>query len=325
VVDDVHWMVNHNVSLNFYMVHGGTNFGWMSGADGNSAGYRPTTTSYDFDAPIGEDGRLTPKFFAIRDELSKSLPAGVALPTPPPEIPHIAIPNFTLKPIVQLTRLLGERESYDVPTSFEAMGQGYGFVSYRTRLRPGGTGLLKIENLQDRAIILVDGKRVGTLERRLGQSSIEIKAERNSTLEILMENLGRMDFAADMGVERKGIAGATWRGTPIGDWQMYPVDLTEPWRIPAESGLPPDQPTIFKGTFNLNKLGDTFLDMTGWGRGNVWVNGRHLGRFWSIGPQMTLYLPAPWLKRGENVITVLDTDPTSARTIRGVVDPIWAN
>jgi beta-galactosidase len=324
-VSDVHWMINHNVSMNLSMVHGGTNFGWMSGANSDGKSYEPVTTSYDYDAPIGEDGRLTPKYFALREEFSKSLPAGVQLPTPPADLPHVAIPSFTLKPMVPLTRFLGEREMYDVPHSFETLGQGFGFVSYRTRLRTGGTGELKIDNLQDRAIILVDGRRVGTLERRLGQSSLTVKAERNSTLEILMENLGRIDYSTAMLGEQKGISGATFLGKPILDWQMYPLDLTEPWRIAPESGILLDQPTIFKGTFNLDKLGDTFLDMTGWGHGNVWVNGHHLGRFWSIGPQMTLYLPAPWLRRGENVVTVLDTDPTTARTIRGVVDPIWAN
>ena len=62
----------------------------------------------------------------------------------------------------------------------------------------------------------------------------------------------------------------------------------------------------YRGYFNLKKVGDTFINMEAFGKGQVYVNGHALGRFWQIGPQQTLYLPGCWLKKGKNEVIVLD-------------------
>ncbi|MNH37395.1 Beta-galactosidase precursor [compost metagenome] len=82
------------------------------------------------------------------------------------------------------------------------------------------------------------------------------------------------------------------------------------------------QPVVLKGTFNLTETGDTFLDMEAWGKGIVFVNGYHLGRYWNVGPQQTLYLPGCWLKKGANEITIVEFNKVPSATVKGVKTPV---
>ena len=82
-------------------------------------------------------------------------------------------------------------------------------------------------------------------------------------------------------------------------------------------------PVIYQGTFKLSKVGDTFLDMSKWGKGIIFVNGHNLGRYWKVGPQQTLYLPGCWLNKGKNTIEIFEQQNDVKQTeISGVAKPV---
>lgn len=312
---DLDWMLTNGISFNIYMVHGGTSWGWMNGANASGpAGYEPDVTSYDYDSAIAEDGRLTEKWHIFRDTIAKHVEG--KLPEPPKEMERIAIKEFNLG----AQTLFYDRESLpktEKPVHFEDLDQPYGFVLYETTLPHGG--VLSLSNLQDRAIIYVDNQQIGTLDRRLKQSSMEIPGHPNSHLAILVENLGRINFARPLLNERKGFDSAAIDGDELKGWIQKPKSFMKPF---VSDGVFLG-PSMYKGTFTLDKVGDTFFDMTGWHKGNLWINGHHIGRYWSIGAQQSLYVPGCWLRKGKNDIAVLELRTDHKAVIRSREDPIY--
>ena len=327
VLNDLRYMLEHNASFSIYMVHGGTSFGFSAGA--NSPPFLPQCTSYDYDAPIDEMGRSTPKYQAIRELFAKHLLPGESLPDIPPPNPVIGVPPVELNESAGLFANLGPGHRVETPLPMEMFDQITGCILYRTRLEAGSGGALKIKEAHDIARIFVDGKRVGTLDRRykkktplaIGPFTSEV------TLDILVEAMGRVNYGKDIH-DRKGITekvelfdGKTTR--ELTGWEVYtlPLDRQMLGGLKFSSQTIPG-PAFHRGVFKLKKTGDTFLDMHGWGKGNVWVNGHHLGRFWHIGPQQTLYLPGVWLKEGDNEIVALELEDNQERTIAGLTEPI---
>jgi beta-galactosidase len=204
----------------------------------------------------------------------------------------------------------------------EEMGQPHGMVLYRHKARRASTGALEVDRLADYAIVSVDGQRAGTLDRRLDQKSLDVSLNSGNVLEVLVDAMGHVNFSRRMQDDRKGIAGARLAGAALEGWDVYSIPLT----APPTAGYQPVQPTgpaFYRARFNIDAPGDTYLDMSGWGKGYVWVNGYNLGRYWSLGPQQALYVPAGWLRAGGNEIVVLDLDPGGERKTRGVTRPIW--
>lgn len=309
---DLEWFMETGASFNIYMLHGGTNWGFMNGANWTPEGYRPDVSSYDYDSAIAEDGRLTRKFYAFRDVIGMHIEH---LPEPPEENSTISLHTVEFAescPLVSLTT-----NSEPGWKSMEELGQGYGYILYRAKLDGSHKGKLILQNLQDYAVIMSQGKILGTVDRRLGQSEIEI--EHNGHIEILVENSGRINYAKEMLLERKGIEGATFDGQPLGEVTAHAINLDQPKFQP---GTDQSGPALYRATFTLTEVGDTHLDLRGWGKGNVWINGFNLGRHWNIGPQLTTYCPAPFLKKGENEVVVSDLEPNRKRTIQGLLDPI---
>lgn len=330
VIGETRRLLAAGVSINFYMWHGGTNFGFMNGANYNKAHpIQPDITSYDYDAPLSEAGVPTEKYRALRNLLSHYQHPGTTLPPIPQTRPAIRLPVIRLTRSGDIWKLLGGSSvtatvrSTD-PRPMEALGQGYGYTLYRTMLPEGGTGLLKIAGLRDYARIFVDGKPAGTLNRMLGRDSLHITSERGSRLDILVENLGRINYGAELPFNHKGITGqVSWRRAPLRGWTMYSLPFKTVPVLTGKTG-PRDGgiPTLYEGSFQLDKTGDTFLDMRPWGKGFVFVNGHNLGRFWHLGPQQTLYLPGCWLRRGINTVTVWDLDGGSHESLTTVAGPI---
>ena len=316
--------LEHKKSFNLYMFHGGSNFGFTAGANNGGAGYEPDVTSYDYGSPVDEQGRATPAYHALRKQLASCLPAGQVLPEIPAPIPAMTIPPITLERWSGLWERLPAPRPGEVPESFESLGQNQGMMVYRTRIPPGPKRKLAFTHLHDYGQVFVDGSCLGTLDRRLGQRDIELPAsDRETTLEILVEAMGHINFTIGMDSDHKGIygdvklAGATLKG-----WQMFPLPLSEDWARAAPKTAPAaGRPGgIFKGRFRLEQVADTFLDMSQWKKGVVWVNGHNLGRFWSIGPQQRLYCPAPWLKAGTNDILVLDLHLSEPQPLEGKIE-----
>ncbi len=301
------------MSINMYMFHGGTTRGFMNGANykGDSSHYEPQISSYDYDAPLDEAGNATPKFLAFREVIAKYRPAGQPLPAVPAAKPSVALPALQFTQNSSLLDRLPAPVASATPLTFEALKQAYGFVLYRATVTGGGTQKLKISDLRDYAVVMVNGKRVGTLDRRLRQDALEVALPAGPVqLDILVENLGRVNFGEYLLQNNKGITkSVSLGGTEVKSWKMFGLPFDQAPTLAKTSGralTATSAPTIRSIAFNVDKPVDTYLDLRTWGKGVVWVNGHNLGRYWAIGPQQTLYVPAEWLKKGQNTIAVLE-------------------
>jgi len=303
-------VLSAGISINMYMFHGGTTRGFMNGANyDDSSLYEPQVSSYDYDAPLDEAGNATHKFMLFRQVITKHLPAGQTLPPVPAAKPTIAINNIKLNRSARILDILPKPVLNKIPLTFEDLNQDYGFVLYHNVLTGGKTGILKLNELRDYAIIMINGKEVGVLDRRHNQDSIELTLPPGKVkLDILVENLGRINFGPYLLKNKKGITdNVKFDGREIYNWAMYSFPFSQVNRgIIYKGKLSGNTPVLRKGIFRLSQVADTYLDMRKWGKGVVWVNGHNLGRYWSVGPQQTLYLPAEWLKKGNNDIVVFE-------------------
>jgi hypothetical protein len=193
--------------------------------------------------------------------------------------------------------------------TFEDLNKGNGFVLYSRVCKEAMKGILTLDGLRDYALVFIDGKKVAELNRYYKKYSCSVEVPKNAILDILVENMGRINYGSEIVHNTKGIIGPVMmNGVALtGPWQMYTMPFEqEPDLRNYQNINIIDQPTFYQGTFTLEKTGDTFLDFHDWGKGIVFVNGHHLGRFWSIGPQQTLYLPGCWLKKGTNDISIFE-------------------
>jgi beta-galactosidase len=254
----------------------------------------------------------------MRDVLRKHLVPGEQLPELPPALPMIAIPRFELSESAPLLARLPKASHIGPPQSMEQLGQDYGFVLYRHHPARAAKGTLEIGEVRDFAVV-----RGVTLDRRLRQNKLEVELAPGQPLDILVEAMGRVNFGPQLVNDRKGIVGkVTLNGEELKDWEHYSLPLADParWPFTRKSAA---GPSLYRGTFRLESPGDTFLDMRGWGKGLVWINGHNLGRYWRVGPQQTLFVPAPWLKAGANEAIVLDLLEGKARALESRTDPIY--
>ncbi len=309
------------------MIHGGTNFGFTSGAnyDGQHD-IQPDITSYDYDAPINEAGQATPKYNALR-ELFKQY-VTYKIPEVPAPFPVINIPSIKLNKAVDIfdfREKINPIES-DTPQTFESLGQGSGYVIYSKNFDTREEGTLTISGLRDLAIVYVNGKKIAELNRYYKNYSCKINIPANGTLDILVENMGRINYGAEIIHNLKGIISpVTIDAQEIkGEWKIYKLPMDEEPIIKSFGNVyHKDHPVIYSGTFNLSKAGDTYLDMRKWGKGIVFVNGQNLGRYWHIGPQQTLFLPGCWLKKRGNKILIFEQEnEVEQKELSSIVTPI---
>jgi beta-galactosidase len=317
---NVDTMLTQGSSFSLYMFHGGTSFGFAAGANHDAAkGYQPDITSYDYDALLDEAGRPTAKYAAVRDTLRRHGVGGTALPDPEPAI---AIPRIALRETAPLEGLLGRAQHHERPQAMEAIGQSHGLLLYRHRATRDVAGMLRLDP-HDHAIVTVAGRRIGTLDRRLGQTELRVTLRAGETLDLLVSAFGRINYGPLTGRDRKGIDGAVMLdGTPLSGWDHHPLPLDDLSPL-VFSTRQTGAPAFHRATIDLAAIGYTFLDMRGWGMGYAWINGHNLGRYWSIGPQRHLYVPAEWLRIGRNTLVVLDLEPGGRRTVAAGREPIW--
>jgi beta-galactosidase len=313
-------LVRHDVSVSLYMFHGGTNFGFMNGAN-YGGGYEPDITSYDYDAPLDEAGRPRKKYFEFRDALSKL--TGVTPPSMPATNPVTTIPKFALAKKGSVFGFLPKPVHSDTPKTMEALGQAYGFVLYRTHVKGPKQAALEIKELRDYAVVMVNGKTVTTLDRRRKQQSANLDLpDGDVQLDLLVENSGRINYSSKIPDNHKGITGKVLLGgQELKSWDNYSLPMLNPARF-ALDGQTADSPALYRGEFKLDSTGDAFLDLRGWTKGVVWINGHNLGRYWWIGPQQTLYVPGVWLKKGKNEAIVFEEVKTDSPTLQALAAPI---
>jgi beta-galactosidase len=319
LMNEVRYLLANRKSFNLYVIHGGTNFGFTAGANSGGKGYEPHITSYDYDAPVNEQGRPTAKFFALRDLIAHY--AGAPAPLPEP-VPAADIPPITMTAYSTVWAGLPPPVHSVQPEPFEAYGQDYGFMLYRTRLIGHRSGTLTVTDVHDYALVFLNGRYIGNLDRREGVNTIRLPDSglRRPVLEIFVEGMGRVNYGPSL-IDRKGITDrVTLNGVTLMNWEAFSLPMDEKY-IAGLGAAPVDtarRGVFFKGSFDLDESADTYFDMSHYVKGFVWVNGHNLGRYWNIGPQKRLYCPAPWMNRGRNEIIVFDLHCNEPEPLRGM-------
>jgi beta-galactosidase len=325
LLKEVKYLMDNKKSFSLYVVHGGTNFGFTAGANSGSKGYEPDVTSYDYDAPINEQGMATPKYLALRRLIGSYLPKKQILPPIPDPMLSMEVPPFLADRFTTVWENLPEPVSSETPGTFESYGQDYGSILYRTVLTNYKKGTLTVKDIHDYATVFLNGEYEGTLDRHAGINSVEMPDSKvqNPVLEILVEGMGRINYGNDI-IDRKGITEkVTLDGNTLLNWKIFnlPMDSKFIYHL-RSSGKVLNKPGIFfRGTFSLAITEDTYLDMSSFKKGIVWVNNHNLGRYWDIGPQKKLYCPATFLKPGLNEVIIFDLHVTEGKTVTGTPAP----
>uniref|UniRef100_A0A4W6E1K5 Beta-1,3-glucuronyltransferase 1 (glucuronosyltransferase P) b n=1 Tax=Lates calcarifer TaxID=8187 RepID=A0A4W6E1K5_LATCA len=317
MVSTVREILRRGMSVNLYMFHGGSSFGFMSGALADPS-YKALVPSYDYDAPLSEAGEYTPKYHLLRDLLSRynseSFPDMPALHYREAYEPAIMYQHLSLWDALSFTE--GPFKS-PKPVNMESLpvnngnGQSYGYTLYETTITSGG--LLKSgDHVRDRALVSPRcAQRPGfTCSDLMHNQSLQGRR----TLSLLVENCGRVHQGRDLDKQHKGLVGdILLNNMPLRDFTIYSLDMKPsfidslyqaPWKTLPET---PSFPGFFMGRlFAYGYPSDTFVKLPGWEKGVVFINGLNLGRYWSIGPQQALYLPSPFLNSGINQVIVFE-------------------
>lgn len=351
IINDIPYhFVNYSASISFYMVHGGTNFGFSNGALWQQNRTRAFISSYDYGSPIDETGRTTDLYHKMREAILPFVPKD-SVPTPPENLPRTSIPEFKLFPMASLFDLRGPKTSAVSPKNMEALGQSYGYTLYEHTAVSATSGLLQPgDRPRDRVIVYINEVAQGVIDNTYAYpANVSVSLRPGDKLQLLVENLGRVDYYSRGNPDAnhvidpwKGIKGdVSVDGVVVKDWDMYSMQLDT---IPSQSKClkkGSDAPLFYRGTFNGTDMThgsamtlDTFIMIPQGIKGNVWVNGFNLGRYWMVGPQQSLYLPGSVVKPGmTNEVVVLELEPwqmdtssiRSSMVAYGASERTWGN
>ncbi|MGV9270819.1 glycoside hydrolase family 35 protein [Kitasatospora sp. NPDC003701] len=303
-------------SVNIYMGHGGTNFGWWNGANHDGTTFRPDTTSYDYDAPVGEAGELTEKFHLFRRVIERHTgPIAHPLPAPPARLAPQTAPVTASADLFGALDELATVHHRPEPEPMEALGQSFGLIHYRTRLRgPLDHGELRIDGLADRAQVFLDGVPLGVLERDRPDEALPVEVPAGgAVLDLLVENMGRVNYGPLLH-DRKGITvGVRIDGQYQFGWEVRPLPLDDPTVVRFGAASTANGPAFHRARLRVDAPADGFLALPGFTKGMLWLNGFALGRHWERGPQRTLYAPAPLWRPGVNEIVILELGRPGSR------------
>ena len=317
-------------SINLYMFHGGTNFGFMNGCSARGVTDLPQVTSYDYDALLDEQGNPTPKYFAVQKMMETYYPEHSQMKPLTKE--SFELRDIALSEKVSLFETLADLaqpvESL-YPVKMEDLGQSYGYLLYRTEASwDADEEKIRVIDGRDRMQLFVDGKLMATqYQAEIGQD-IFVAGEKKAThrIDILMENMGRVNyghkFLAD--TQRKGIRTGVCKDLHfLLNWQQYPLSFENTENIDFSKGWQPEQPAFYAFDFEMKALKDTYLDLSGFGKGLAFVNGVNIGRFWNVGPTLSLYIPHSLLKEGHNRIIIFETEGEYEESINLVNQPTF--
>ena len=317
-------------SINLYMFHGGTNFGFMNGCSARGVTDLPQVTSYDYDALLDEQGNPTPKYFAVQKMMETYYPEY-------PQMKPLTKESFELRDIALSEKVslfetladLAQPVESLYPVKMEDLGQSYGYLLYRTEASwDADEEKIRVIDGRDRMQLFVDGKLMATqYQTEIGQD-IFVAGEKKSThrIDVLMENMGRVNyghkFLAD--TQRKGIRTGVCKDLHfLLNWQQYPLSFENTENIDFSKGWQPEQPAFYAFDFEMKALKDTYLDLSGFGKGLAFVNGVNIGRFWNVGPTLSLYIPHSLLKEGHNRIIIFETEGEYEESINLVNQPTF--
>jgi len=318
--DNLDRLLAAGASVSLYMFHGGTNFGTTSGANLKHA-YEPTVTSYDYDAPLSENGAVTAKYRLMREVIARYADVpDEPLPEPAPTVEHRGIVLDSVLRLFDAAPVLGTTIASADPVRTESGG----LMLYQSTIPAAGSAVLELTAYADRVQVFLDGAAAGVLEREKHEHALPIVAARpGAELTLLVEDMGRVNYGPGL-ADPKGLLGpVTVNGVPVAGWTRTSValdDLALLEYAPAGAASTAG-PAFRRGEFTLDAPADSFLALPGWEKGLAWINGFPLGRYWARGPQRTLYVPAPVLRAGRNEIVVLELQAATTDTVDLLAEP----
>ncbi len=323
-LSDLSWILSHGYSVNLYMFHGGTDWGFLNGANADGKKYEPQTTSYDYSAPLDEAGDPTPAYYALR-HLFRQYAPNKTVPPVPDLAPLIRVVPFELPRSASLWSSLPVPRASQDPLDFANFDLQAGYMLYRTVIHGPIRETLDIGEARDYAVVYLNGERVATFDRRLDQHQATFDvAGPSARLDILVEDTGRINYGPLFPTDRKGlIFPVLLNGKPLQGWENYPLPM-EQAPVPHWSNSTIAGPAFHQGYFTIARVGDTYLDVSELGTGLLWVNGHAVGRIWNIGPQQSDYVPGCWLHKGINTVTVFDLEDEARPHISGGVSHVYS-
>jgi len=338
-------LLRAGASVNIYMFHGGTNFGLTSGANDKGT-YQPITTSYDYDAPLDEAGNPTAKYWAFRDVIARHAPVGEDRPAAAPASPELTVMLGQSLPLWAVADRLGQWTSHDEIVTMDEIAQYQGLAIYQADVGIPAGAVLTVGEVRDRAQVFLNRQPAGTLARDHHERSVALPAvpagraasapgTARARLEFLVEDQGRVDYGPRIG-EAKGLIGTVaLNGEPVRGWRVLPLPLDDITPVaealrggPAETVTTLPGPAFARAVFDLSAVeqprpapSDLFLSTAGLGKGIAWLNGFCLGRYWSRGPQRTLYVPGPVTRESGNELIILELQAAATATVSFVANP----
>lgn len=314
-------LLSMGASVNLYMFHGGTNFGFMNGANHSERSYKPDVTSYDYDCMLDEQGNPTKKYYITRELIEKyaKLPTNTAVYLTAPSIAYGEI-EFTQSATLlsSLDKIAKGPFKTRAIRSCEYFSQNYGITVYKTRVPRVGKAPIIIDEVHDIGLVFADGNYLGTIYRNDEEQTLEYEFVKEETeLCIVVYNMGRVNYGRFLH-DRKGITeNVRVHGRMMFGWEVYTLELDDISALEYQDGIPTEEsslPVFLKAEFDIDEVEDCFLRTDDLGQGQAYINGFNLGRYWtSAGPQRTLWIPKALLREGRNELVVLELRKT-ART-----------
>lgn len=316
-------------SINLYMFHGGTNFGFMNGCSARGVIDLPQITSYDYGAPLNEQGNPTEKYYALQKMIHDNYPDIQQMA--PLVKPSLEIKNIPLTNKVSLFATLdtiSEPIHAKYPKTMEELGQNTGYLLYRTTIeKDAEEERLRIIDGRDRSQLFVNQKLQATQYQTEIGDDVKVSLPQNDNqIDVLIENMGRVNYGHKLfaDTQRKGIRTGVMADLHfITNWQHYCLSLENCKKVDYSKEWQPNQPSFYRYEFNLSEVRDCFIDLSKFGKGIVFVNQTNIGRFWEVGPTLSLYVPSDLLNEGTNEIVIFETEGTFQPQIQLIKEPLY--
>ena len=318
-------------SVNLYMFHGGTNFGFMNGCSSRGKIDLPQVTSYDYDAPLDEAGNPTQKFYELQRVIHELYP-DIEQSSPKIKKSISGEAEFVNKvSFFEVKDLISNKIVSAYPKTMEELGSPYGYTLYEHNYsKDNEEESFRIIDASDRVQFYVNGKYQETqYQDEIGEKIIVPIEKNENKISILVENMGRVNYGARLfaDTQRKGIRTGVMADLHFisGQWEQYSIIDEKINQADFEKKWESNVPALYKFNLSLEEVEDTYVDLRKFGKGFVLVNGTNIGRFWDRGPFSSLYIPKAFLKTGNNEIVIFETEGKYSESLFFSDKPVYVD